>query len=166
MKQILLIAVIVIVLMGLMACKGSKNVVQNPVPKGQLVKFHYAEYGTMAQPNFEYTLQRQPDGKVTLCVFRPWVEEGWGDTITTTAAVLTRVEKMIKDNNLQNYKSHYSPDVEVLDGYSWGYEAEFDDSVTISSGGSNAGPGDRTLDVIGQYLDTCYAQVKGIKLQR
>ena len=34
MKQILLIAVIVIVLMGLMACKGGKNVVQIPVPTG------------------------------------------------------------------------------------------------------------------------------------
>ena len=161
MKHIIIIVVALVVLVGLMACKGTKRVteiVKNPAPKGSLMGFHYVEHGTMAQPNFEYSLHREGD-KISLYVFRPWLDEGWGDTIQVGGEVIDHVEKLIKDNHLQNYKGHYSPEMQVLDGYSWSYEAEFDDDVTLSSGGSNAGPGDGTLRVIGNYLDSCYAEV-------
>lgn len=165
MKHIILIAVAMVVLMGMLACKGAKNVtevVKKPAPTGRLVGFHYVEHGTMAQPNFEYMLRRD-SGKVSLYVFRPWIDEGWGDTVVVADDVIDHVEKLIKDNNLQNYQDHYSPNMQVLDGYSWSYQAEFDDDVTLSSGGSNAGPGDGTLKTIGNYLDSCYVMVKVIK---
>ena len=165
MKYLLLIATAAATLLALLGCKSVKNSVNNkPVPTGKLVSFHYAEYGTMPQPNFEYTLKSDTKGKVKLCVFKLW-DEKWGDTIKVDAGVLEHVEKLIKDNNLQNYLDHYRPEFEVLDGYGWGYEAEFDDESILHSGGSNARPGDNTLEVIAEYLDSCYASVKGIKLK-
>ena len=167
MKNLLILAIAAVVVVGLMSCKGAKGVTEKmpkkPVPTGKLVSFHYAHYGTMAQPNYEYTLNRI-DNKVTLCVFRPWIDEGWGDTIKVKDEVIDHVERLIKDNNLQNYLDHDHPEYQVLDGYGWGYEAEFDDDTVLSSSGSNARPADNTLEVIGRYLDSCYAQVKGIKL--
>ena len=166
MKHLLIIVAAAVILVGLLSCKGAKGATEKtpkkPVLTGKLVSFHYAEYGTMAQPNFEYTLKRD-GGAVTLCVFRLW-DEGWGQTVKVNATVLEHVDKLIKDNNLQNYLDHYRPEYQVLDGYGWGYEAEFDDDTMLHSSGSNARPGDNTLSVIAQYLDSCYAQVTGVKL--
>ena len=166
MRYLAIISIAAAVLMLLLGCKSiDKMTNSKPVPTGQLVNFHYVEHGMMAQPNFEYTLKRNAKNKVTLCVYRPWLDEGWGDTIKVPVDVIAHVEKLIKDNNLQNYKDHYSPKMQVMDGYQWSYEAEFDDETTLSSGGSNARPGDKTLNVIAEYLDSCYASVKGIKLE-
>lgn len=171
MKQMLfVIAIVSLVALTVLACKGSYSMANlidgKPVPTGKLIKFYYVERGTMAEPNFEYTLKRGDKG-VSLCVYRPWSGEGWrGDTISVPDDVIAHVEKLIKDNNLQNYKREYRPDGVVYDGYSWSYDAEFDDESVLSSGGYNARPGDKTLEVIAQYLDSCYAQVKGLKLER
>lgn len=161
MKYLLLIAIAAATLLALLGCKSVKNSVNSkPAPTGKLVSFHYAEYGTMAQPNFEYTLKRDAKGRVTLCVFRPWGDEGWGDTVKVDTSVLEHVEKLIKDNNLQNYLDHYRPEFQVMDGYGWGYEAEFDNDTTLQSSGSNMRPGDNTLEVIAEYLDSCYQAAK------
>lgn len=165
MRSLAIILIAVAALLMLMGCKSIDKVRNGkPAPTGQLVSFHYVEHGMMAQPNFEYTLKHDDKNKVTLCVYRPWTDEGWGETIKVSVDVVAHVEKLIKENNLQNYKDHYSPKMQVLDGYHWFYEAEFDDETSLSSGGSNARPGDNTLKVIAEYLDSCYASVKGIKL--
>ena len=165
MRYLVIISIAVAALVVLLGCKSIDKMTNNkPAPTGQLVSFYYVEHGMMAQPNFEYTLKRDAKGKVKLCVYRPWGDEGWGDTIKVPVDVIAYVEKLIKENNLQNYKDHYSPKMQVMDGYTWYYEAEFDDETALSSGGSNARPGDNTLSVIAEYLDSCYAKVKGIKL--
>lgn len=164
MKYLFIVALLAaVVLAGLVACKNltKQPMGGKPAPTGALVNFHYQESGTMAQPNFEYTLRRGEAGEVTLYAFRPFAEvEGWGDTLTVQPEVLDHVERLIKDNNLQNYKEHYQPKMEVMDGYGWSYEAVFDNGTRLHSGGSNARPSDGTLTTIAHYLDSIYQDAR------
>lgn len=163
MKYLVVFVLLAVLLPVALSCKGRPVMSPGkPAPTGKLVSFYYAEHGTMSEPNFEYVLKSEPNGGAQLYVFRPY-EENWGDTIVVAPGVPAFVEKMIKENNLQNYEAHYSPYMQVMDGYGWVFEAEFDDAVTLRSSGSNARPGDGTLEGIAAYLDSCYKAIKGFE---
>lgn len=54
---------------------------------------------------------------------------------------------------MYKYKERYLPMVEVLDGWSWSFEAKFDDGSKIYSHGSNARPKDNGLERIRELMD-------------
>ena len=136
-------------------CRGGSDAIHPPAATAALMRFHFDEHGTMAQPNFEYALDRDSSGRVSLYVFKLF-DDSWGDTLPVGREVIDHVQQTISDNKLHRYKESYRPRMQVLDGYMWSYEAVYDDGTRLHSHGSNARPNDDTLPTIAAYLDSCY----------
>lgn len=132
--------------------KGNpKDFVKRDQPTGQLIRFAYTRAGTMAVPFQDYKLTLLDDGKVQLYAHNLGRIH---DTVPVDREVLDSVARMIVSNEIYRYKSHYEPEMQVMDGEGWHYSAEYDDKTSLSSGGSNARPSNFALPAIADYLDS------------
>ena len=120
------------------------------MPAGELVSVELTKSGTMAGYIYEGHVDRQENGEVVLKAMR----ENYGPLVTKTvdAEALKRIRDIIERNRMYAYKEDYRPSVQVYDGYSWHFYAEFDDGSCISSCGYNAGPKDDGLGEIRAYI--------------
>jgi len=134
-------------LLGTLTACGQKAA----MPEGQLLSIEYTESGTMAGFKYEGHAEKQADGSVMLRVsseaYGPLVEKRVGQE------VLDSLRAIIEEEKMYEYKSHYEPPFEVLDGEMWTFGAQFEGEQTIFSGGSNAWPAGNGLRRIRDYLD-------------
>jgi len=149
MTKLVTILIVSSLLLLVVACNASKPasdkpvgsaVVNNPDTLGKIVSLEYVEHGTMAQPTeyFKLVLEK---GKVKVKRQRgSMVEE-----FTTDASVMDSLTKVYIDCNVGEWKSNYQPSIEVMDGYSWNFEAKFDNGRYKYSHGNNARPGSNGL---------------------
>ena len=120
------------------------------MPKGELVWVEYTKSGTMACYIYYSEVELQKDGTVIV----KSQKESCGEIIEKKVdpKVLTDLRNIIKEHKMYKYKEHYRPYFQVLDGYSWTFSARFSDGTSISSSGSNAGPGGDGLHVLRDYM--------------
>ena len=125
----------------------------NEKPEGSIKSYEYSYSGTMAYPIEYYEIKRLEDGTVQL---------GWSKDdndihlIRVADTALARIGKIAEENRLYKIKRSYYPKMQVLDGYGWHFYMTFE-SGSISSGGSNAGPGQQhsnTISSINGYIQS------------
>lgn len=129
---------------------GSKT--PKPVlPEGRLLSYSYSRYGTMAEPDESYLLERKDDNslRVECRTYRDTVD------LTLTGAkadaVCEAISNIVKEEKVYKFKPQYKTKFQVMDGWSWSMAIKFEDTV-ITSGGSNAGPNSSALSQIHEYL--------------
>ena len=133
MKKIILITLAMFCTIFAGCRPNSGNKFYNTTP----TSFRYQYSGMMAHPIFSYEVETKEDGKLTLAY------STGGPDITIIKApdnLLQTIGEIVRNNKIYKIKSHYMPDMEILDGYGWSMSIEYADGY-ISSGGSNAGPG-------------------------
>ena len=106
-------------LLGLLGCTAKK------MPEGDLLRVEFSRHGTMAGAEFFGRMEKDSTGMFVVRAMR----EAYGPMY----------EKKIEEK-MYKYKESYRPMMEVLDGWSWSFEAKFSDGTKIYSHGSNASP--------------------------
>ena len=119
------------------------------MPKGTITSFNYIENGTAAEPYVFYEMITAKN-RISLKYING---DGEYKTIKLTSDITEQIRNTIKDYKIYKYKSHYIPDMEVLDGYSWNLEIKFSSGEVIHSSGSNARPNNKGLKKILNILD-------------
>ena len=130
-------------LMSLTGCRAHE-------PEGELLSIEYTHSGTMAGYIYEGRVKQNPDGTFVLTAMKenygPLFQKQIGKEAVDTFRLIIIEEKMYK------YKEHYRPNMQVLDGEGWHFEAKFSDGTSIYSTGSNAWPGGNGLSRINGYM--------------
>lgn len=111
--------------------------------KAQLGNLNYVSFSYRGMKIFEadpLALERTTNGKVILSGNR----FGNDFRIEVNHDYLKQAQDIIINNNMTAYSSSYimvspNPEVQILDGFKWSFEAQFD-SKSVSSYGSNAWP--------------------------
>jgi hypothetical protein len=120
------------------------------MPTGELVSVEYTEHGTAAGYKYYGSVERLENGPVMLKAMK----KNYDSIIEkkVDAEVLTHIQNVIKEHKMYKYKESYRPTFQVLDGYSWSFEAKFSDGQKIYSHGSNARPRGDGLDTLKEYM--------------
>ena len=141
--------IIMSLLMGLLGTLSS-CLSQQGIPTGELVSVEYTEHGTMAGYKYYGSVERLENGTVLLKAMRQNYDSIMEKKVD--AELLTYIQNVIKEHKMYKYKESYRPTFQVLDGYSWGFEAKFSDGQKIYSHGSNARPHDDGWKIIQTYM--------------
>lgn len=128
----------------------SSCISQKQMPTGNLVRVEYTEHGTMSGYRYYGSVELQENGTVLLKAMKKNYDSILEKKVDKE--VLNHIQNIIKEHKMYKYKEHYRPIFEVLDGYSWHFEAKFSDGGKIYTGGSNARPSDDGWEIIQQYL--------------
>lgn len=139
MKQLTIIS---FMLFSLFSCANAKN----PPVKG-MKSYSYYYHTSPAYNSNEYSAKLLDNGKCQIS----FTHNRGGDTIIVDGEVMKQIEAVYVEHKIHKYKERYLPSFEVLDGDSWGYNANFEEA-SYSSHGSNAGPSDRGLDEINDII--------------
>ena len=120
------------------------------MPTGELISVEYTENGTRAGNKYYGSVERQENGTVILKAMK----QNYDSIIEkkVDAEVLTHIQNVIKEHKMYKYKEKYRPILQVLDGYSWSFEAKFSDGQKIYSSGFNARPHDDGCEIIQAYM--------------
>lgn len=137
---------------------GSKNM-KKTMPQGRLLSVSYNYQGMMMEAIRNKELTRKDGAPIIKFEFIGEERQfAVSDTLFDVARAIIEEEKMY------NYGEHYSlgkMGYEILDGYSWSFDATFEGDVGISSGGSNSQPGGDGLNRINTLLfDTAVQSLK------
>ena len=119
-------------LFGLLGCAQKK------MPEGDLLRVEFSRHGTMAGAEFFGRMEKDSTGVFVVRAMR----EAYGPMYEKKidAAVIQKFRQIIEEEKMYKYKESYRPMMEVLDGWSWSFEAKFSDGTKIYSHGSNASP--------------------------
>lgn len=132
-------------LLGLLGCEVKR------MPEGNLVRVELTRSGTMAGYEYEGRVGQDSTGAFVLRAMK----ENYGPLFEKKldGEVMKRFRQIIEEEKMYKYKERYLPMMEVLDGWSWSFEAKFDDGSKIYSHGSNARPKDDGLERIRELMD-------------
>lgn len=138
----------------------NENIVK--VPKCGLDMVEYNYQGMMMTPWAHMRVERKGD-KVVMIIKGTSTEEKEfvlkdGEQLLKEALAIIEEEKML------DYGVRYELDSEyqVMDGYWWSFAANLADGRTVSSNGSNAGPGGKGLSRISTLLRERAQKLLGI----
>lgn len=143
-----------------MGCKMSHNTTdpagrgttkEATMPQGRLIEVEYDYQGMVMEMIGSPRLFRS-EGKAMLS-FR--LMGGEEETHEVSDTLFDAARTIIEEERMYAYGSSYkisSPFVEVLDGYSWHFEAVFEGGEHLSSGGSNVRPEGQGLSRISKLL--------------
>jgi len=139
------------------ALGGPKATEEGKMPKRPLISVYYS-YGSQMHrnPDTRFTVKRdQEDGQI-YCINYNRKEDRFELYHIADTSLMERINEVIREHKIYRYKRSYNnPD--VLDGSSWGFEAQYGDSTStrdtywedrLRSGGSNAWPKDDGLKII------------------
>ena len=144
MKRFGFVALMIGSLFSLFSCVSKK------MPEGDLVSVEFTRIGTMARPEFEGHVNKDSTGAFVLKAMKetcgPLFEK------KLDAGPMKKFRQIIEEEKMYRYKEAYRPMMEVLDGWSWSFEARFSDGSKIYSHGFNAGPRDNGLSRIRGYM--------------
>ena len=131
-------------LLGLFSvCKGQENAEQlTTMPQGKLLRVQYVNHGMRLPEYSDFDLKRNADKGDSEFSFRHYSSEvsidGVADSLFTVAYRIIEEERMFE------YGSYYglSPELEkgMLDGFSWSFDAYFENGERISSSGRHVMP--------------------------
>ena len=135
----------VIGLLGVLGCEVKR------MPEGNLVHVELTRSGTMAGYQYEGRVRQDSTGGFVLRAMK----ENYGPLFEKKldGEVMKRFRQIIEEEKMYKYKERYLPMIKVLDGWSWTFEASFDDGSKIQSHGSNARPKDEGLERIRELMD-------------
>ncbi len=135
----------VIGLLGVLGCEVKR------MPEGNLVCVELTRSGTMAGYQYEGRVRQDSTGAFVLRAMK----ENYGPLFEKKldGEVMKRFRQIIEEEKMYKYKERYLPMIKVLDGWSWTFEASFDDGSKIQSHGSNARPKDEGLERIRELMD-------------
>lgn len=116
------------------------------------VSYEYTYDVCMANPARWYRVFTDEGGNLCLA----YNAGGFEATILRAPAdILQTIGKTVREKKLYNLQRSYTPPFQVLDGYSWHIDIEYEGG-SIWSGGSNAHPEkdlDEAIDAINEYLE-------------
>lgn len=152
MKRLLMTTISILTLLSCFA-KGPS------MPSRPLVKVSY-RYGSQMSiyPEIKYTLHKDENG-----IYIIWFETNKRKLCRyniNDASLFEKITEVIRTHKMYKYKGQYT-DPRVLDGISWSFTAQFNDSTSsyktydedhISSGGSNKWPDDNGMQVISEIV--------------
>ena len=96
-----------------------------------------ATHGYFAHSNIGYKAERLEGGKARVTVE---VGNDRDRIFETEESVMDSLEAIVREYRMQNYKGHYEPKMEIMDGDSWSMELVFTDGSSSSCGGYMAYP--------------------------
>ncbi len=113
------------------------------MPEGDIIYLEYTESGTMRGYQYEGRVERDSTGAFVLTAMK----ENYGPLFQKQIGKeeMKRLRQIVQEEKMYNYKEHYRPRLQVLDGYGWHFEAKFSEGDKIYSSGSNARPGGNGL---------------------
>ena len=141
---------IVVTIMGMLiawvSCATKK------MPDSELVGVSYTCSGMMAGYIFEGEMTKNENGDIVLRAMK----ESYGPLYEKrlTAEDVQHFRLIIEEEKMYAYKERYLPQMDVLDGEMWGFEARFADGSAIYAHGSNAWPKENGLGRIRSYMET------------
>lgn len=120
------------------------------MPESELVSVEYTRSGTMAGYEYEGRVEKDSTGGFVLRA----MQESYGPLYEKrlNAEELKYFLRIIEEEKMFKYKESYRPAMEVLDGWSWSFDARFADGSSIASHGSNASPSGEGLKRIRTYM--------------
>ncbi|MBQ3631977.1 MAG: hypothetical protein II949_12155 [Prevotella sp.] len=134
--------------------KGNENM-KKSMPAGRLLSVSYSYQGMMMEPLRNKELTRT-DGTPTIKFVFMGDERQFAvsDTLFDVARAIIEEEEMFKYDGYYSFKSEF----QILDGYSWSFDATFEGNERISSGGSNVEPRGDGLVKINKLLQDAAIQ--------
>ena len=132
-------------LLGVLGCEVKR------MPEGNLVRVELTRSASRAGYEYEGRVDQDSTGAFVLRAMK----ENYGPLFEKKldGEVMKRFRQIIEEEKMYKYKERYLPMIKVLDGWSWTFEASFDDGSKIHSHGSNARPKDEGLDRIRQLME-------------
>lgn len=131
MKQKSIKAIALLTMMLSVICANSKDL-------APITSFHYKHMISMIMYGDDvYDVKVTPDDKVFVTI-----DDGNPLSVTIEAdhSVIENLQKIVEKYKMYEYKDHYVPPCEVLDGYMWNMSIQFADGKHVYSSGSNAEP--------------------------
>ena len=136
-------------------CKGQENTEQPAtMPQGKLLRVEYAYHGMRMAEFSDFDLKRSADKGNSEFSFRHHSSDvsvnGVADSLFSAAY------RIIEEERMYEYRSSYRlpPEIEqgMLDGFSWSFDAYFENGEHISSGGRHVMPDGKGLNKIERLL--------------
>ena len=127
----------------------------NEKPEGAVTSYEYSYSGTMAYPIHFYTLKVLEDGTVQLGYSH---DDNDIHLVRVPEEALKKIAEIAEEYSLHKIKGSYRPRMEVLDGYGWHLDIEYEKG-SIYSGGTNAWPKEELsqgIHCINSYLDSLF----------
>jgi hypothetical protein len=132
-------------LLGVLGCTAKK------MPAGELVGVEFSRQGMMEGYEYFGQVKQDSTGMFVIRAMRdsrtPLFEKQIG------VAEIQQFRQIIEEEKMYKYKEVYRPAVQVFDGWSWSFSAEFSDGTIISSHGQNATPRGNGLDRVRSYME-------------
>jgi len=139
---------LLLIIMTFLSLSGKAKAAE---PSGPVTYLVYNESGMRYR--YEYTYRKDDNGVCTLTR-----SEGWNNerikTVTVSDETGEQLWNIIKRYKMYNYKSSYTPNVDIRDGQMWHLQAEFSKGNRLFTGGDNAWPDNgKGIQALEQYLD-------------
>ena len=144
--------------LGLMASCGAKA----QMPEGELTSISYTRSGMMAGYEYEGRVETTDNGIILTAMRETY---GLLYQLTIDKETMAKFRAIIEEEKMYKYESHYTPPVQVHDGYMWSFSAAFSDGKCIDSGGSNAGPGGNGIGRIRGLFTELANDPKAVQLE-
>ena len=124
---------------------------QQKMPEGRLLRVSFFYQGMMMEELGNFDLHREADGKTAVLSFRHYSDEVSHEVSDT---LFDAARRIIEEEKMYEYASSYKLEMKemILDGYSWGFDADFEGDEHIASGGSNVSPRGDGLNKIRNLL--------------
>lgn len=121
------------------------------MPEGRLLRVTYFYQGMMMEELGNFNLHREAVGKTAVLSFRHYGDEVSCEVSDT---LFDAARRIIEDEKMYEYAPSYTLNMKerILDGYSWGFDADFEGDEHIASGGSNVSPRGDGLNKIRNLL--------------
>ena len=99
--------------------------------------YYSATHGYHAHSNIGYRAERLESGNTRVIVE---VGNDRDRVFEAEGAVMDSLEALVRKYRMHNFKGHYEPEMEIMDGDSWSMELVFTDGAVTSCGGYMAYP--------------------------
>ena len=121
------------------------------MPKGSLLRVTSFYQGMMMQPFSRFNLHRDTVAGTTKLAFYHYSNE---TECVVSDTLLDAARSIIEEEKMYEYAPEYSLklDERILDGYHWGFTADFEGDEHLSSGGSNVSPGGNGISRLERLL--------------
>ena len=141
---------------------------QRPEPKGELLYVSYGSSGMMHNPDLPFTIAKgDGDSAIVTYSYREFkfkVDRKYLDMMRE-AIINEHLYQLHSDYDIKSWKLPDEPELILLDGQRWTFEAKFSDGTVISSSGT-AHPGPNVEVIPKLYFDSVFPNSPAYKARK
>lgn len=120
------------------------------MPQSAITSYSYELRGNVTKPLEAYNLKVDDNQIIISATFDGVDKKG-----TASLELFDKIREVIRTEQMFNFQNTYSPEHDVLDGYSWHYMITFANGINLSSNGANAGPDSTAFEQIHKLIKDC-----------